>query len=61
MAEFCGKGCVAICDFCSRFKPDRPFSEEQGECEAGICEVTGKETGRSLGMGCDDFKCFKLE
>ena len=61
MAEFC-KDCSGhtICDFCSHFKPDRPFTVEDGECEDGICGVIGKETSRTSGYACDDFRCFKL-
>lgn len=62
MAEFC-KDCkeLTICDFCSYFKPDRPFSEERGECENGWCSAKGVSTYRSSGANCDNFRCFKLD
>lgn len=60
MTEFCGEGCYAICDFCSHFRPDRPYSDEEGECESGICEATGRKANRSGGAKCDDFKCFRI-
>jgi hypothetical protein len=63
MAEYCGEGCYAVCDFCSYYRDDlRDLQKSKKQFAAeGICIKINKRVEANDGYNCEDFRCFRLD